>query len=223
MTEFLHREEIPIQPVVEENGRMFVAIPVHNQIQRLPTEVRQDHLDLSDARRVVSEWYDEDIDWLVRTTEERSDRRPEFKGARVFGSDWQLDAGPDSTGYLTLTIEDEKRRTSIGFDTIQDVFRNRVNAAGKFITPAIMRQDRTFPMFTISNMDGTVVLMEPEKMKQYGQENDFDAGLNRFTGAVTVIGNSFRSPYLGKITTAIALRNFGVYYLNKLAEQVPEE
>jgi len=57
--------------------------------------------------------------------------------------------------------------------------------------------------------------MSPEKMLKYGKKSDMTT-FDMESGLVEVIGNAFCSDYHENMARALLLRDFAVFYLNKL-------
>jgi len=69
-----------------------------------------------------------------------------------------------------------------------------------------------------NSTDSEFVLMDPEKMRKYGHETDI-ARIDEDVGIAEVLGNAFSSDYHMNMAKTLLLRDFAVFYLNRLLDK----
>tara|TARA_Y100000310_G_C20649782_1_gene798724 strand:+ start:751 stop:1410 length:660 start_codon:yes stop_codon:yes gene_type:complete len=216
MQEALDRHELPIQSINERNHACTATVPVHLKVLRLPPKIRCDLTHLQGSREVVRDWYNADMKHHLHCLVNYGPV-PGLKGYDRFNEDWTLDAVPDEQGFLRLQWQEEKQVHKMQFVVIHTILYNQFNENREFYTPEYFKGKDELEIMYRSLHDEETVYLTPEKMKCYGSESG-SIRIARERGVARVLGQSFCSEYHMSMPRALLLRNYAVFYLNRLLE-----
>lgn len=220
----LDRHELPIQSILEkcEKGEddLTVVVPVNTNLLKGMKPVLRHSVELvSDAKEVVKQWYNEDIEYHMscfsgesKTYRERSIEL--LSGYETFKDEWELSAQPDSLGWKHDNSSDK-----IGFIPVPVVLFNQWDESCEYYSPEKIVEEGWIENFSRPSYLPDTVYMKPEKMRQFG-------GLNNLTqfkpekGVIEVIGYAYCSDYQPNMGKALLLRDYAVYYLNHLSDKI---
>lgn len=219
--EALDRHEVPLQEVYERDSDISVSIPVHLSILNLPNELRKDQKLVSDAQDVVRPWFNEDMEYHLECLRKGGYSLRYLKGYEAFDNSWSLAGVDDGNGFLELHWDDkgeDGKISFLGFPSSR--FYNQIGPDGQFYVPANSLDGRSVEIIQRSVSAPDTVLMNPERMSQFGTIDELRTNIER--GVVEVFGQAFcPDNYLGGMNAAakgFLLRNFAVFYLNRLLE-----
>lgn len=215
MIDKLIRQELPIQSIQERGDACTATVPVHLQIFSLPKEVRANASLVRDAKRVVSEWYNEDMDYYLKRLKEDDINLPWLRGYEKFSESWVLEGKPDENGFLRLSWKEDGKSHHIQYVSAPVVLYNQHTEFGEFCTPEYCRSRGWIEIIYRNIADPEAVNMHPEKMLKYGIKSD----ITRFhpeKGIAEVVANAFCSDYHKNMAKTLLLRDFAVFYLNEL-------
>ena len=224
MDEKLVRRELPIQSIHErgEHGMdlddLTATVPVHLKILQLPVSTRTNQSLIAEARETVKEWFNEDMDYHLKCLNAYDDDPSLVKGYERFNDDWILEWSPDDEGFLELAWKSNGRIDNMSFCKIPIFLYNQRDENRRFYTPESVLQENLIECFGRNLRNPEVVFMEPEKMKKYGIESEL-ARIDIKSGVAEVIGYAFCSNYQPHMGKALLLRDFAVFYLNKLLDK----
>lgn len=223
MDEKLIRGEIPIQSVYERGERgmdvddLTATVPVHQKILQLPADVRTDQSLIADARGTVEAWYNEDMQYHLKCLEMGGTDPSLVKGYEIFDDEWIFEWSPDNEGFLALSWRDNGRTDKIGFCDIPVFLYNQWDENRRFYTEERAAQENWIECVDRSLRHSETVFMDPEKMRKYGTESEL-ARFDPDKGIAEVAGYAFCSDYLPHMGKALLLRDFAVFYLNRLLD-----
>lgn len=218
MDEKLVRGELPIQSVCQRNEAVTVTVPIHLSLMELPQRTRADLSLIVDARDTVKPWYDRDMEYYLSVLRQDGTEFSWLQGYEKFRDDWQL-GGEPSEGFLSLFWKENGQVHNIKFNPVPVVLRNQHDEFGEFYTPESWRKGGWIEIIYRNVTDPEVVAMSPEKMKKYGKETDL-ARIDEAKGIAEVVGNAFSSDYHMNMAKTLLLRDFAVFYLNRLLDKV---
>jgi len=214
MEERLVRGELPLQAVYEMGQYATTIVPVHLEIANLNPARRTDLSIITDAKRTVRTWYNEDMEYYLGCLKEDGDHLGWLEGYEVFRDDWEL--GGESEGeFLKLIWKENNNLHAIRLNPNSVILRNQHDEQGRFYTTEKIRRGRFVEVAYRNLRDAEFVLISPEKMRKYGQETNI-ARINESEGIAEVESRVFLSHYYPNVAKALLLRNFAVFYLNKL-------
>ncbi len=217
MEEKLFRGELPIQSIYQKGEACIATVPVHLDVIAMSEKIRTDITLIGDARDNVKKWYDEDMGYYLNLLKADKVEIPWLRGYERFGDEWQVGGKPDENGFLTLFWKNDEETHNIKFNSNPVVLHNRHNEFGSFYTPEFCRANGWIEIMYRNITDPEVMLIEPEKMRRYGKET----ATNRIDikkGVAEVVGNTFSSDYHMNMAKTLLLRDFAVFYLNRLLE-----
>ncbi len=215
MQEELLRQELPIQSIRERGDACTATVPVHLKVLELDGKLRTNPSLIREARPTIINWYNEDMNYYLKVLENENIDLPWLRGYEKFNERWRLDSVPESSGFLKLIWDDLKEIRTIGFIEAPVILYNQHNEFGEFVTPAYYRERGRIEIMYRSMRDPEVVNMVPEKMRRYGVENEL-ASINEERGVAQVCANAFCSDYHDNMAKTLLLRDFAVFYLNRL-------
>ncbi len=225
MDEKLVRNELPIQGIHEREinnlDDLTATVPIHLKILQLSVSVRTDQSLIREARETVKVWFNEDMAYHLKCLEIGGTDPSLVKGYETFNDNWILEWLPDNEGFLTLSWKDNGRVDNIHFCKIPIFLYNQWDENRKFYTRELVLKDYLIECFSRHLNDPEVVFMEPEKMKKYGIESKL-ARIDLNKGVAEVMGHAFCSAYQPNMGKALLLRDFAVFYLNKLLDKTSE-
>ena len=217
MDEKLVRRELPIQSVYQREEAVTATVPIHLTVMELPQRVRNDVSLIADARDAVKSGYDEDMAYHLDVLRRYGTELPELSGYEKFRDEWQLGGEPDD-GFLSLFWRENGEVHNIRFNRVPVVLHNRHDEFGKFYTPESLKDRGLNEIIYRSVTDPEFVVMSPEKMRKYGKETDV-ARIHEDRGLAEVVGNAFSSDYYMNMAKTLLLRDFAVFYLNRLLDK----
>lgn len=222
MDEKLDRKELLIQSIHEREkanlGDLTATVPVHLRILEFPASLRTDETLLQGARETVKAWYDEDMAYHLDALNAHGDDPSLVRGFERFDDGWILSGSPDEKGFLALSWRNNGRIDTIKFCKVPVHLYNQWERKGKFYTPETGSRNKWIESFGRNLCDSEVIFMDPEKMRKYGIECEL-ARISLETGRAEVLGHAFCSEYQPNMGKALLLRDFAVFYLNKLLEK----
>ncbi len=229
MDEKLDRRELPIQWIKEFEIKglddLTATVPVHLKILQLPIPVRTDKLLLAGAIETIKAWFNEDMAYHLNSLESDGSCDPRaFSLVREyerFNDNWAFEWLPDNAGFLALTWRDNGRVDRMCFCKTPVVLYNQWDENRQFYTPKYILENNFMEGSTRSLKESQTVFMEPEKMKKYGIESEL-ARIDVERGVAEVQGHAFCSDYQPNMGKALLLRDFAVFYLNKLLDKTSE-
>jgi len=221
MQEALIRQELPIQSVRDRGDACYAIVPVHLKILDLDSRVRTEPSLLRDARRTVREWYNEDMDYYLGVLREDGTSLSWLRGYEEFNENWGLGSNPGKRGFLNLWWidkgEDSSEVHTIGLLYTPVFLYNQHNEFGEFYTPEFCKS-RGWSELMYKNLKASeVIRLSPEKMRRYGIEK-MSAKINEKGGIAEVVSRAFCSGYHENMAITLLLRDFAVFYLNKLLD-----
>jgi hypothetical protein len=214
MDEELVRQELPIQSVRDRGDNCTATVPVHLDILSLPHSIRTHPETISNARSVVGDWYNEDMEYYLAVLKREEMDLPWLKGYETFSNEWGLESVPDN-GFLKLLWHENGKTHSIQYISPIVVLQNQHTEDGEFCTPEYCRKMGLIEILYRKLKDPEGVNMSPEKMLRYGKRSN----LTRFClekGVAEVVANAFCSDYYDNMAKTLLLRDFAVFYLNRL-------
>jgi len=217
MDEKLVRGELPIQSVYQRGEAVTATVPIHLAVMDLPEKVRTDVSLIADAKDIVKLWYDEDMAYYLRVLREADMELPWLEDYERFKDEWQLDGEP-SDGFLSLSWRENGEVHNIKYNSVPVVLRNQHDEFGEFYTPESWKRGGWIEIIYRNVTDPEVVAMSPEKMRRYGRETDI-ARIHEDRGLAEVVGNAFSSDYHMNMAKTLLLRDFAVFYLNRLLDK----
>lgn len=217
MQEKLDRRELPIQSIYDRDKACTATVPIHLDVMSLPGEIRIDPSLIADAGEVVKPWYDEDMEHYLSMLRNDGTDLPHLRGYERFGEDWELTGEPDENGFLALSWRENSEVHSISFTDMLVILNNQHDQFGDFFTPEACRERGWIEILYRDVTDPEGVLMSPEKMRRYGVEKLY-ANIKESEGIAEVVGNVFSSDYHMNMAKTLLLRDFAVFYLNRLLE-----
>lgn len=217
MDEKLIRQELPIQSIYERDQAVTATVPIHLAVMSLPKSVRLDVSLITDARDTVRYWYNEDMAYYFRVLDDAGIDLPWLENYKSFRDEWQL-YGEPRDGFLSLSWKDNEEVHNIKFNPAPVFLRNQHDEFGKFYTPESFTKGRLIEVIYRSVTDPEIVVMNPEKMRKYGGETEL-ARIDESKGIAEVIANSFTSDYHMNMAKTLLLRDFAIFYLNRLLDK----
>ncbi|MBI2449629.1 hypothetical protein HYV49_05010 [Candidatus Pacearchaeota archaeon] len=221
MQEQLVRRELPIQSIIERERMglddLVVTVPVHPKIFNLSQEVRTDLSLLGGAKEIVKSFYEEDMAYYLKCLEIHEYDPSLIKGFERFDDNWVLDGTPDEEGFLILTWKNNGKVDCIEVVKSPVFFYNQYDESGRFYTPESALEGNLIENIGRSQRHSEVVFMSPEKMSRYGAESRL-AKIDTERGIAKVMGRAFTSDYQPNMGKALLLRDFAVFYLNRLLD-----
>jgi len=218
MIDELIRQELPVQAIYERDSDCSATVPVHLSIFGLDEKVRTDTSIIADARKTVSAWYNEDMAYYLEVLKINDREIPHLKGYEKFREEWKLEGIPDENGFLKLIWREGDEAHEIAYFDVPVPLHNRHNDFGKFYTPELLKENSWIEVMYRNLTDSEIVFMSPDKMRKYGIENEM-ARIDESRGIAEVMGTVFSSDYHGNLAKALLLRDFSVFYLNRLLEK----
>jgi hypothetical protein len=221
--EALNRHELPIQSILELGEDVMAIAPVHLSILGLPPEVRTDPHIVPSIRGAVQATFNEDMEYYLDVLNDcgGASEWSWLKGYERFSDDWSLEGvEEDGSGFLRLHWTEKEGTQSMGLVEMPVKLYNQWGEDGEFYSPESAMHGANGANIEIMyrrNFRPDVVWMEPDKMREYGQET---ARSNPQRGAIEVESRAFRSGLSGNMAKALLLRDFSVAYLNRLLETV---
>ena len=168
------------------------------------------------AKKVVSEWYNEDMDYYLQVLKKEGRDLPWLRGYEKFKEEaWGLDGEPDENGFLRLLWKEDGKSHAIQYANAPVILFNEYNESGEFCNPEYCRNRGLVEIFYRSIVDPEAVNMPPEKMLKYGTKSD----ITRFhleKGIAEVVAHAFCSDYHRNLAKTLLLRDFSVFYINIL-------
>lgn len=219
MEEALVRDELPIQSIYERGEDCTATVPVHLKILELPTEVRKDTSFIEGAREVVEQWYNEDMEYHLGVLQKWNDPTGPLKGYEKFNDSWTLEGNLNGNEFLDLSWNEGSESHVIKYIEIPIILANQKNEQGNFYTPEFCREKDWLEIMYRKANDSEYVRMSPEKMRTYGEETGI-AKINLKRGIAEVQGHAFCSDYHDNMAKTLLLRDFAVFYLNNLLEEI---
>lgn len=220
--EALDRHELPLQSVDEQGQSLKAIVPVHLNILSLRYQERVDRSNLSGAYSTVRRWYDEDMDYHLECL--RKDRGTQgtngMRGYERFSTDWSLGSTMGEGGFLNLTWRESARTRAIGLSRTPVILFNRSDQDHGFHTLDGVMDGKTIEVVYKSIDTPEVVYMDPDKMRQYGKETR-RAKIDLEKGVAEVMASAFCSESqngLAALPKALLLRDYAVFYLNRLLD-----
>lgn len=212
----LIRQELPIQSIYQRNNKCTATVPVHLDVMKLSTLIRTDLSLLDTAVVNVQQAYNEDMERYLNALKSKGRKLPWLRGYEKFSSKWHLHGIADRTGFLTLTWTEGDKTHSIRFIETPVILHNQHDEYGRF-------HARSGPIEILYRniTDPDCVYIGPEKMRYYGVENGL-VSINEEEGMAEVMGHAFCSDHFPNIAKTLLLRDFAVFYLNRLLEKVEE-
>ena len=226
MQEGLVRQELPIQAIYERRGACTATVPVNLDIIKLPSRIRTNLSLIAEARDTVGTWYDEDMVYhlgLLRRYGDYEAQLLQLKPYERFRNEWLLGGEPDKNGFLALSWRENGEVHNMRFNPVPVVLCNLHDEFDEFYTPESLTQGGHLIEIIYRNMiDPEFVAMSPEKMRKYGKETDI-ARIHEDRGLAEVVGNAFSSGYDMNMAKTLLLRDFAVFYLNRLLSVAKEQ
>lgn len=217
----LIRQELPIQ-FIEERSLCTAIVPVHLDILKLSPSIRTDRSLLDGAAANVKQAYNEDMAYHLSVLEKVGIAAPPLRGYEKFKGEWQLGGVPDGTGFLTLNLVADGGLHPIQFIPTPLILHNQHKPKKReFFAPEDVLNGKFTEHFSRIISRPNVVYMHPEKMRHYSVE-DALTRIDEENGIAEVTALAFHS-YYTDISKAILLRDFAVFYLNRLLEKVEED
>lgn len=217
MDEKLVRGELPVQSVYQRDEAVTATVPIHLAVMDLPHEVRTDVSLIADAKDVVKPWYDEDMAYYLDVLRQNSTELPWLRDYEKFRDEWQLGGEPND-GFLSLFWKENGEVHKMRYNSVPVVLRNQHDEFGEFYTPESWRMSGWIEIIYRNATDPEVVAMSPKKMRRYGKETDI-ARIHKDQGLAEVVGNAFSSNYHMNVAKTLLLRDFAVFYLNRLLDK----
>lgn len=215
MDESLVRQELPIQSVRDRSDNVSATVPVHLEILNLPHEIRTSPELVADAKKYVSEMYDEDMAYYIDVLKKDGIVLDWLKGYEHFDPYWKLTGEADENGFLKLLWHENNDIHQIKYVNIPVIIQNQHNEFGEFVTPEYCKERGWIEIIYRNLRDPDYVNMPVEKMLKYGKKSD----LTKFSlekGVVELESHAFCSDYHSNMAKALLLRDFAVFYLNNL-------
>ena len=224
MDDALDRHELPIQSITERNEDCTATVPVHLAVMKMQPLVRVDSTLLSgNSLKTVRTWYNEDMEYYLDCLKREGYHLPWLEGYERFRDEWALTGEPDGHGFLQLQWREGEQTHTIRFIKTPVILYNQFNENGKFYTFESGWKSKGLVEYISRSMkDSDTVCMGPEKMRLYGVENEI-ARIREDKGIAEVMGHAFCSDYHNNMARALLLRDFAVFYLNKLLEIAKNE
>jgi len=217
MDEKLVRGELPIQSIYQRGGAVTATVPIHLAILNLPKEVRNDVSLITGAKDVVKPWYDEDMTYYLDILRQNGLELPWLKGYEKFIDEWQL-GGESNNEFLSLSWRENGEVHNIKYNPIPVVLHNQHDEFEEFYTPESWRRGRCIEIIYRNVTDPEFVAMSPDKMQRYQIKNDI-ARIHKDRGLAEVMSNAFSSDYHMNMAKTLLLRNYAVFYLNRLLDK----
>lgn len=225
MDEKLVRGELPIQSIYQREKMdlddLTATVPVHMKILQLPVSVRTDSSLIAEARETVKCWFNKDMVYHLKCLEMEDYDPSLVRGFERFDDNWVLEGLPDESGFLSLYWKNNGRVDDIKFVQAPIFLYNQWDENGKFYAPEYILKRNLIENFARNLRDPEVVFMQPEKMRKYGIESEL-ARIDIDRGVAEVMCNAFCSGYHPNMGKALLLRDFAVFYLNKLLDKTIE-
>jgi len=219
MGEKLVRGELPIQSVYQRREAVITMVPIHLAVMDLPQRVRTDTSLITNARDAVKPWYDEDMAYYLGALKEAGTELPWLEAYEKFRDEWQIGGEPDKNGFLSLSWRENGEVHAIKFNPVPVVLRNQHDEFGEFYTPeSLTKGGRLIEIIYRNIKDPEIVTMSPDKLRKYGRETDI-AKIDKDGGIAEVVGNAFTSDYHQNMAKTLLLRDFAVFYLNRLFDK----
>lgn len=220
--EGLNRHELPIQSVSERSFDLTATVPVNATIFQLTPQARLDRVNLQGAHGTVSRWFNEDMEYHLECLRQDggADATKALKGYERFSNDWSLVSTLGEGGFLQLHWRKPGQTQSIGLSRVPIILYNALDKDHGFYTPEKVLDGKTVEVLYRSVREPEIVFMNPEKMKQFAKDDD-PANIKIGTGKIEVRANGFCSDYqtgLDAMPKALLLRDFAVFYLNRLLD-----
>ena|SRR3989338_3075872 len=215
MQEELVRQELPIQSIYQREQACTATVPIHLDIMGLPEITRANPSLVANARDVVKPWYNEDMAYYINVLRKDGMELPWLEAYEKFRDDWQLD-GELCNGFLSLSWRENGEVHNMRYNPIPVVLCNQHDEYGEFYThDSLTKGGRLIEIIYRNVTDPEIVAMDPEKMRKYGSESGI-ARIREDEGVAEVVGNVFSSDYHMNMAKALLLRNFAVFYMNRL-------
>lgn len=219
MEEKLVRNELLIQSIKEKGYNVISTVPIHLAIMKLPPEGRTNFSLIEEAREVVEPWYNKDITNHIKILREEKIEFLWFDDYGKYQENWELTAKPDDNGFLSLLWKEYGRIHTIKYNSIPVVLSNQHDENGKFYTPKSITKDSKLIEIIYRDLnDSEILVMSPDKLRKYGRETKI-AKIDEDKGIAEVLGNVFTSDYHDNMAKTLLLRNYTVFYLNKLFDK----
>jgi len=219
MDEKLVRGELPIQSIYQRNEDVTATVPVHLAVMDLPQRVRTDVSLIAGARDAIKPWYDEDTAYYLSVLRRSGIVLPWLEGYERFRDEWQIGGVPDKNGFLSLSWRENGGVHVMRFNPVPVILCNQ-NESGEFYTPESLRKgDSRIEIIYRDLRDSEVVAMSSDKLRKYGREMGC-AKIDGNGGIAEVVGNAFTSDYHANMAKTLLLRDFAVFYLNRLFDKV---
>lgn len=215
MQEELVRGELPIQSIYQRDEACTATVPIHLDVLTMPAKTRTDLSLIVDAIDTVKIWYDKDMEYYLSSLAEDGITIPGLETYERFRDDWQLGAEPDKNGFLTLFWSENQQIHTIRINLVPVILHNQHDESGEFYTPESWIRGGRIEIVYRNIYEPEIVVMDPDKMKKYGRETDI-AYIDREKGVAEVVANAFSSDYHMNLARTLLLRDFAVFYLNKL-------
>lgn len=218
MDEKLVRGELPIQSIYQRDEAVTATVPIHLAVMDLSQKVRTDVALIADARDFVKSWYDKDMTYYLGVLKEAGMEFPWLEAYERFRDEWEL-GGEPSDGFLSLSWREKGKVHGMKFNPVTVVLCNQHNEFGEFYTPeSFTKGGRLIEIIYRNVADPEIVAMSPEKLKKYGRETDL-IKIDEDRGIAKVVGNAFTSDYHMNMAKTLLLRDFAVFYLNRLFDK----
>lgn len=218
MKEKLERSELPIQSVYQKENACIAIVPVHLDVLALPEETRTDPSLIADAKDVVKQWYNEDMEHYLNLLIDDGMEIPHLLGYERFKDEWTLAGKPDRNGFLSLLWCKNGDVHGISFNDEPSILLNQHDEFGEFYSPEHYRRMKWTEGIYRNEHHPEIVIMSPEKMRKYGIVSN-PAMFNEDIGIAEVVGNVFSSEYHRNMAKTLLLRDFAVFYLNRLLDK----
>ena len=217
MIEELIRHELPIQSIVERHQDCYAIVPIHLSVLNLPDIVKADLRMIEGAKETVAKWYNEDMEYYLDVLGSQRKHTFHLKGYEKFDESWRLDAIPGKGGFLTLRWQEKNAQHILQYLRIPLILYNQTDENRQFYNYETFRKKREVEIFYKHIHDSEVVYFTPEKMLKYGKKSRL-TGFKPKSGIIEVSSRCLISNYTPNFAHALLLRDFGMFYHNRLLE-----
>jgi len=217
MIEEIIRHELPIQVVEDRGEACYAVVPLHLSVRKLPVVAKVDVNRMEDARETVMRWYNEDMEYYLDVLGSDKNEMHWLEGYERFNLDWRLGFVQGKAGFLTLTWSENGTVHLMKYLRFPMFLYNQVDENGDYYSYMPFRENKEAELIGKQSDDGEIVYFTPEKMLKYGNKSRL-AGFHPESGSVEVVSRCLMSDYKDNFAHALLLRNFGVFYLNRLLE-----
>ncbi len=219
MDEKLVRGELPIQSIYQRGEDVTATVPIHLAVMALPEKTRTDIALIADARDAVKPWYDEDMAYYLGVLRKEGMELPWLEAYEKFRDEWQIGGEPDKNGFLSLSWRENGEVHAMKLNPVPIVLCNQHDEFGEFYTPESLTKGGRLIEIIYRNIKGPeIVTMSPDKLRKYGRETDI-ARIDEDKGLAEVVGSAFTSDYHTNMAKTLLLRDFAVFYLNRLLDK----